>query len=494
MTAEPQDEVLQSENVLAVIAGAEIDIQIATARKYPRSLRRFLDEVTQMSTLNEDVASDCFYALPRKDKSGAKRTIEGPSARFAEIVVSAWGNARAGARVVSEDKDFITAQGAFHDLERNVAITFEVRRRITDRNGRRFSPDMIAVTGNAAASIALRNAVFKGVPKAYWSPAFEAARKTAIGDSKTLSTRRLDMLAHFMKLGAEKERIFSVLGVKGIEDVTLDHLAALKGVATAIRDGDTTIEQAFPEEVERVELHSEPEKGKELDTRKAEPVTTHTTVRPGAGFEDLPDTKVEQVEDFAPPEKRKAKHFARARVQPASAKLGDTWFAKDGDLAVLCDHGARKVADMVELHVADLLAQVEPTTEFTTEWNAKVQTEPEPEAVQEMKVYAVEAIDKFTPPPQGEEGDLLFRHDRETWLVCNADGMWGPTSEDDAAVGRAHLIAALKKWFGGESVDFDLDDDRRAMARDAAIDTTVHALHDLDTARLAVLRSLIVGN
>ncbi|MEY5060951.1 MAG: hypothetical protein RIS45_872, partial [Planctomycetota bacterium] len=32
----------------------------------------------------------------------------------------------------------------------------------------------------------------------------------------------------------------------GLEDVTLDDLATLKGIATAIRDGDATIEEAFP--------------------------------------------------------------------------------------------------------------------------------------------------------------------------------------------------------------------------------------------------------
>lgn len=56
----------------------------------------------------------------------------------------------------------MTAQGVFHDLERNVAITYEVRRRIVDKNGRRYKPDMIGVTANAACSIALRNAILRG--------------------------------------------------------------------------------------------------------------------------------------------------------------------------------------------------------------------------------------------------------------------------------------------------------------------------------------------
>jgi hypothetical protein len=235
-------------NVMSNIVVAEIEQQVATARKYPRSVSRFLKEAETMATITQQVADDCTYVLPRKDKGGQTRNIEGPSARFAEIVASAWGNCRAGARVVSEDKEFVVAQGAFHDLERNVAITFEVRRRITDRNGRKFSPDMIAVTGNAAASIALRNAVFKGVPKAYWQPAWEAARKASLGDSKTLATRRLDALAYLQKFGASEAQILASLGVRGVEDINVEHLGVLKGLATALRDGDTTLEQAFPQE------------------------------------------------------------------------------------------------------------------------------------------------------------------------------------------------------------------------------------------------------
>ena len=104
-----------------------------------------------MVTLNESIAQQCIYALPRDGK-----TIEGASARFGEIVASAWGNCRAGARTVNEGTEFITAQGVFQDLERNVAITYECSPRIVDKNGRKLllGPDMIGVTANAACSIA----------------------------------------------------------------------------------------------------------------------------------------------------------------------------------------------------------------------------------------------------------------------------------------------------------------------------------------------------
>lgn len=226
----------------ALINRSEIDMQIATAHKFPRSIKRFRQEALAMVTLNESIAESCIYALPRGDK-----TVEGPSARFAEVVASAWGNCRAGARVVSDQGNFVTAQGVFHDLERNVAITYEVQRRITDRKGRRFNDDMIGVTGNAASSIALRNAILKGVPKAFWDDMYQAARATVMGDFQTLANRRAEAMKAFVALGVKPDQVFAKLNVSGVEDIGLEHLVTLRGLITAIKEGDTTPEQAFGE-------------------------------------------------------------------------------------------------------------------------------------------------------------------------------------------------------------------------------------------------------
>lgn len=241
---------------LSLITRSEIDMQIATAHKWPRSIKRFRDEALQMVTLDEAIATECIYCLPRKQfdrDTGQWQTvnIEGPSARFAEVIGSAWGNARVGARIVNDSNGFITAQGLFHDLERNWAVGFEVQRGITTNRGDRFKPDMIAVTGNAASSIALRNAILKGVPKAFWSGLYQASRQCAMGDFKTLSNRRSDALKEFQKFGVSPEMIYAKFMVAGIEDIGLEHLLAMRGLITALRDGDTTPEQAFaPDEQE----------------------------------------------------------------------------------------------------------------------------------------------------------------------------------------------------------------------------------------------------
>src|SRR5260370_5579788 len=185
---------------LAVLNKSEINQQIATARQYPRSVARFRKEAQGMVSMTETIARECVYALPRDGK-----VIEGPSIRFAEILASCWGNCRSAARVVDEGALFVTSQGLFHDLEKNNAITFEVRRRITDKRGRRYGADMIGVTSNATSSIALRNAILRGVPKALWVDIYETARATIMGDFKTLKNRRADALAAFQAYGVSPE-------------------------------------------------------------------------------------------------------------------------------------------------------------------------------------------------------------------------------------------------------------------------------------------------
>lgn len=227
--------------IMSPAARAEVDIQIATARRYPRNVAQFKDEAMSMATIDEDTAAGCFYALPRGGKP-----VEGPSARLAEIMLSSWGNVRADARVIEVGEREIVAEGMCWDLEKNIAIRVQVRRRITDKHNRRYNDDMIVVTGNAACSIALRNAVFKVIPMVFTRAIYAAARQVAIGDAQTLAAKRANLVDYFAKMGVTPDRVCAVIERPCVEEITLDDLGTLRGLATAIKDGDTTIEQAFP--------------------------------------------------------------------------------------------------------------------------------------------------------------------------------------------------------------------------------------------------------
>ncbi len=220
---------------------AQIDIQIATAKKYPRDLARVKRELMSLATLDDETAAACFYSLPRGGKS-----ILGPSVRLAEMAVYCYQNLRVASRVIENDGKSITAQGVCYDLERNNCISSTSSRRILDKNGKTYNDDMQLMTGNAACSIAFRNAVFDVIPMALVKPAYEAARAVAVGNASTLVEKRTKMFGRLAQMQVTPDRILAKLNKSSIENVDLSDLEILIGLGTAIKDGATTVDEAFP--------------------------------------------------------------------------------------------------------------------------------------------------------------------------------------------------------------------------------------------------------
>jgi len=229
-----------AESALSLITKAEIDTQISTAKAFPRSLKMFIDKAMSMATVSESVAESCSYALPRGGKS-----LEGPTVRLAEIICSSYGNIRAGARVIANDGKTITAQGICHDLETNYCVTVEVKRKITDKNGKTYNEDMQVVTGNAACAIAYRNAVFKVVPTALVSDVYDKTKQVARGTEQTLPAKRKKALDYLHSIKVTDKQICEVLEIKKVEDIDLDKLDTLRGMVTLIKNGESTIKDLF---------------------------------------------------------------------------------------------------------------------------------------------------------------------------------------------------------------------------------------------------------
>ena len=116
------------------------------------------------------------------------------------------------------------------------------------KDGSLYSERMKIVVAKAALAKARRDATFQVVPGALCKTLEDAARKTAIGTTKTLSKRRATVLDWINKTSIEPERIYNALNINGIEDLGLKELEVLTGLRTAIKDGDTTLDEAFPKE------------------------------------------------------------------------------------------------------------------------------------------------------------------------------------------------------------------------------------------------------
>jgi hypothetical protein len=219
---------------------AQVDIQIATAKQFPRSVVSFKREAAALACLDEQTAGECFYHLKRSGK-----VIEGPSVRFAEIVQYSWGNIQAGSRIIATEERFVVAQGVAFDMEKNVRATAEVKRRITDRHGKRYGDDMIGTTCNAACSIALRNAIFRVVPRALYKSVLDKAKRVSLGKDKSFDEQRRDSMVWWTEQGGTLQQIAEALGRKGMADITLDDLIVLRGLRTAIEEKQTTLADAL---------------------------------------------------------------------------------------------------------------------------------------------------------------------------------------------------------------------------------------------------------
>lgn len=285
----------QGSSVAVQLQKAEIDQLISTARAFPRSMKRVQTAIMTMATLDEESAEECMYALPRGGKP-----IKGPSIRFAEILKQSFGNCRAGARVVDVDRVemFVEAEGVFHDLETNASTTARVRRRISDKNGRIFKDDMIIVTGNAACSIAMRNAILAGVPKPLWRKAYDSVQATITGDITTLSENREKALKALAAFGVKPEQIFASLGREGLEDINVEDIATLRGMYSALKNGEATVEEMFFGTVKAASSHE-----KIADPLSDEPAATqHPTsdVQSKGASDDNAETEADLTGEILP--------------------------------------------------------------------------------------------------------------------------------------------------------------------------------------------------
>lgn len=226
--------------VLEQLTRGEVDIQVATARRFSRDVKQFKREATAQALASTSVAETCFFALPRGGK-----VITGPSIRLAEIMAGAWGNLRCETRVVAVGERMLTAQGIAWDLERNVLMRAEVQARITDKRGRRYNDDMIVMAGNAACSKALRNAIFRVIPRAYVEALCEMAQRKAAEANGESGKAGEQWVAYFEQLGVPRGAILTTLGKAKVEDIDADDLTTLRGLRTAISEGHTTVASAF---------------------------------------------------------------------------------------------------------------------------------------------------------------------------------------------------------------------------------------------------------
>jgi hypothetical protein len=323
------------------ITRAEIDVQISTAHQFPRSLQQFYKRAEAMVTLDEDTAASCLFKITRGGKA-----IEGESIRMAEIVASCYGNLRSAVQISGYTPTRVSVRAVCHDLETNNFIAVEKQAKTTYSDGRPYNEDMAIMIANATISKALRDAIFRVVPKALLKPLIEKAKLVAIGTAETLKIRRTKAMSWVTSLKIDKARVFAVLGVVGEEDVGLEQLETLTGLRTAIKEGDQTVDEAFPlleptkplfehpakKEQEQPEQKVNPKKEAKTkpapapaavvpETKPSEPEPAQTNV---TGHAEPPTTQVSAITIAPEPEPEPATLPPELQTEPATEPVQET--------------------------------------------------------------------------------------------------------------------------------------------------------------------------
>jgi hypothetical protein len=171
---------------------------------------------------------------------------EGESIRLAEIVAATYQNLRVGAIITDVTPRQVKAVGIAHDLEGNYAVRAEVVESTVDKHGNPFSERMRLVVAKAAQSKAMRDAIFRVVPKSLCKPVTNTAKQIALGEGLTMDQRRANAQEWITRLAVDPERVWNALGVGGVEELGTEELLLMAGLKTAIADNDISIDEAFP--------------------------------------------------------------------------------------------------------------------------------------------------------------------------------------------------------------------------------------------------------
>jgi hypothetical protein len=245
---------------------ASIDIQVSTAKRYPRDLRKVRDNSVLIATMNKETAESCRYAKPVGGKS-----VTGASVHLARIICQQYGNIRVQQRIKQIDQRSVVAEAVAFDMETNYAVCVEARRSIIDSKGHRYTDSVIETNAMAILAIAERNAILKVIPKAIIDVVYKEAFNCAFGDlsdSTKLLKERQRILNLFKKDYAMSEAdVMECLGVKAVEAIEAEQIADLRGYMQALKDKEMTVEELL---VRNKSKKTVEDKKKDLKEKKAE--------------------------------------------------------------------------------------------------------------------------------------------------------------------------------------------------------------------------------
>ncbi len=227
-----------------IVKSEVYESQVDIAKRYPRELKKVINNAVAIATMDTETAQTCGYSLPRAGKK-----INGASVHLAKIIVQCYGNIRVESRVIGVNAKEVIAEAIAFDLETNIASKREERKSIVTKNGKRYSDDMIITTGKAAASIAYRNVVFDVIPKSIVDKVYKEAMNTITGDlsdeTKLIKRRKAAIDAFKDNFAVEENELLENLGLNTTNQIKQDQIVILLNMYNSLDTGEFTVDEMF---------------------------------------------------------------------------------------------------------------------------------------------------------------------------------------------------------------------------------------------------------
>lgn len=243
MPDNPQTEILASG---AALVRLENMTQMQMAIQRPRDEKAILQAALAELDTYPSMAFEAIYEKP----VGDGKTASGLSIRAAESLANRWSNSAHGVEQMKEsDSDDIILSAVFLDYENNIRHVKTKRvSRLYKKAGSsqilQHSPDRFSdVVIPANESKALREIILRSLP-AGLRKEYEKKAREIIGGGGDISGRLDKMVKSFKMIGVELPSIEAMRG-KAIAEFNGEDLADMIGVFNAIRDEQTTVEEAF---------------------------------------------------------------------------------------------------------------------------------------------------------------------------------------------------------------------------------------------------------
>ena len=236
--------------------------QLLIAVQRPRNLQVFEKKLLSIAA---EAGEDFFYSIPYKEHVyGCSRRgcqcpqtlVEGPGVGLARSAASLFGNCSVDTRIEQETSDAFLVRSDWVDFESNYtrSETKRVSKLLPKRGGgtRLANGKELDLVYQQGASKVERDVIVRSLPKHIIERAFEIAKAAALQEKAQVAQQVARLLRRFGEISVTLAQIEAYIGCpfneKGMTEAgkdARDVCAHLRGVLTAVKGGDATVEEVF---------------------------------------------------------------------------------------------------------------------------------------------------------------------------------------------------------------------------------------------------------